>query len=178
MVKKDRLSSIHVELFWFVFYTKPNSERKIQEELAAKHIEAYLPVTKTLRVWKNRQKKWIHQVLFPNYIFVKASHSQLYLIKQTHNVIKNLTCSGKPSIITSGEIERIKEILNTGKDIDVETNLIKGKRVKILTGPFMGYDGVLIEQKGKTRFGIQIEAINHTILVDIEITPQSFCSYD
>lgn len=80
--RKSQLSS---ELNWFVFYTRPRTERIIQLELVSRNFEVFLPVTKTLNIWKNRQKKLIWHVLFPNYIFVKACLCELYRITYTPN---------------------------------------------------------------------------------------------
>jgi hypothetical protein len=37
-----------------------------------------------------------------------------------------------------------------------------------LSGPLKGYEGVLIEQHSKTRFGIQLKAINHAVFIDTD----------
>ncbi len=44
---------------WYVFYTAPRAEKVIQQELDFRGYEVFLPITKTLRVWKNRQKKMV-----------------------------------------------------------------------------------------------------------------------
>jgi transcription antitermination factor NusG len=157
------------ELNWYIFYTSPRAEKIVQQELLNRNYDVFLPMTKTLRVWKNRQKKWIDQVLFPNYIFVETQVSELYRITQIPKIVTCISCAGKPSNISSKEVEAIREILNSGKEITVERDFIKGDRVKIVNGPLVGYEGILVEQKGKTRFGIQLEEINHTIFVDIKM---------
>lgn len=157
------------ELYWYIFYTCPRAEKIVKQELLNRNYDVFLPMTKSLKVWKNRQKKWIDQVLFPNYIFVETHASELYRITQIPKIVSCITCSGKPSIISSKEVEGLREMLNSGKDITVERNFIKGDNVKIVRGPSAGYDGILIEQKGKTRFGVRLEGINHAVLIDINI---------
>jgi transcription antitermination factor NusG len=152
---------------WYVFYTCPRAEKVVYNELVRSNYEVFLPVTKSLRFWKNRQKKWIEQVLFPGYIFVNAQESELHKIARTSRIVTYIHIGGKPSIIPSKEIEGIRKMLNLGESISVETNLKEGEKVRIIEGPFIGHEGILLQQKGKSRFGIQLKEINHAIFVDI-----------
>ena len=165
--KSKRTTPAQSELNCFVFYTKARVERIVQMELVLRNYEVFLPLSKTLRVWNNGQKKWISKVLFPNYIFVKTTPCELYRITLMPNIICIVNCSGKPSIISAREIEQIKAILCLDKEFTVETNYTKGERVKVVKGPLRGYEGILIEQKGKTRFGFQVKDLNQTILMEI-----------
>ncbi len=87
---------------------------------------------------KNRQKKWIDQVLFPNYIFVKTCTTDLYHICQIPKVVSCINCAGKPSIITLSEIEGIKGLLKIGLEVTVENKFELGERVKVTSGPLAG----------------------------------------
>jgi transcription antitermination factor NusG len=59
-------------------------------------------------------------------------------------------------------------MLGLGCEIIVETKISIGERVRILSGPLKGYEGVLIEQHSRTRFGIQLKAINHAVFIDTD----------
>jgi transcription antitermination factor NusG len=87
---------------------------------------------KTLGVWNNRQKNWIIQVFFPNYISVNTCPSELYKMSQIPKVVACVNLSGTHSILSSNEVNAINEILT------VETNSNKGERVKIVRGPLVG----------------------------------------
>lgn len=136
-------------------------------ELLNRNFDVFLPMTKTIKVWKNRQKKWIEQALFPNYLFLKTCLSELYYIRQIPKTVKCLYYEGNPCILTSKEIEDIKGIINSGKEINLHTNYLKGNRIRIVRGRLLGFDGILIEQKGRSRFGVQLKGMSCAILVDI-----------
>jgi transcription antitermination factor NusG len=155
------------ETNWYVFYTFPKAERVVHQELAKRDYEVFLPKTKSLRIWKNRQKKWIDQILFPGYIFVNTQQSEIYTIARVSKIVTYLHCGGKPSIIPAKEIEGIKGMLNLNQDISVEIDFCEGERVKIIQGPLTGYEGILVKKNGKTKFGIQLKEINHTIFIDM-----------
>ena len=58
-------------------------------------------------------------------------------------------------------------MLNLDQDIFIETNFSKGEKVRVVCGPLIGHEGILLNQKGKTRFGIQLKEINHTVFIDV-----------
>jgi transcription antitermination factor NusG len=152
---------------WYVFYTAPRAEKSALKNLMYKNYEAFLPTIKVNKQWKNRQKKTIEEVLFPGYIFVNTVEHELYRISQVPRIVACIQCSGRPSKISLKDIETIKKMINLDYPITLETEFVKGESVRITYGPLEGHEGTLISQKGKTRFGIQLKEINHTVMIDI-----------
>lgn len=155
---------------WYVFYTAPRAEKVAQRELSNRGYDVFLPVLKTFRIWNNRQKKSIDRVLFPSYIFVNTEESYLYKICQLPKIITYIHCSGKPSKIDHKCIEGIKRILNLDQEISIETNFSEGEKVRLISGPLAGYEGILLKQQSKTRFGVQLKEINQTVFIDVSIS--------
>jgi transcription antitermination factor NusG len=152
---------------WHVFYLRPRAENRVYRILMNLNYEVFWPVIHSIRIWKNRQKKKIRLPLFPNYLFVYTHAHELYSINCLREVVSYVACGGKPSTVSDREVEGIRRMLGLGREITVETKISIGERVRILSGPLKGYEGVLIEQHSKTRFGIQLKAINHTVFIDI-----------
>ena len=152
---------------WHVLYLRPRTENLVCRTLTNLNYEVFCPVIQSIRIWKNRQKKKITFPLFPNYLFVYAYPHELYLIKCIPQVVSYVAFGGKPSTISGNEIEGIRRMLAMGRAITVETKFSKGERVRILSGPLTGYEGVLVMQSSKTRFGIQLKAINHAVFIDV-----------
>ncbi len=152
---------------WHIFYLRPRSENRVYVVLKNLNYEVFWPVTQSVRIWKNRQKKKIRLPLFPGYLFVYTYAHELYSIKSLPQVVNYVTCGGKPSILSGKEVEGIRQMLGLGRTITVETQFARGERVRIASGPLKGYEGVMVNRHSKTRFGIQLTAIAHTILIDI-----------
>lgn len=152
---------------WYVFYTAPRAEKVAQKELSDKGYEVFLPIIKLLRVYKNRNKRLIEQVLFPSYIFVHTEEKYLYKICHIPKITTFIHCGGKPSKISIKCIESIQGIINLHQEIFIEHRFNEGENVRIIHGPLAGYDGILVKQKSKTRFGIVIKEINQTMCIDI-----------
>ena len=78
-----------------------------------------------------------------------------------------ISCDRKPATILGQNLARFKRILGPEKTITVETRFTKGESVRTVSGPLAEYEGVLVQKNGRPRFGIRLEAINYTVLVDI-----------
>lgn len=155
---------------WHVFYLRPRTENLVVRMLTSLNYEVFWPVIHSIRIWKNRQKKKIGFPLFPNYLFVFTYTHELYFIKRLPQVVSCVTFEGKPATISGKEIEGIRLMLGLGCSLTVETKFHKGEHVRIVSGPLKGQEGVLIKQRSKSRFGIQLKAINHSVLIDITLS--------
>ena len=153
---------------WHVFYLRSRAEDRVYRTLKNLNYEVFWPVVQSLRIWKNRQKKVIKLPLFPNYLFVYIYAHEIYSIKCLPQIVNIVSSGGKPSTISDKEVEGIRQMLELGLAITVEPKFSKGERVRIVSGPLKGYKGVLVHQHSKTRFGIQLKSINHTVLIDID----------
>jgi transcription antitermination factor NusG len=152
---------------WYVFYTSPRAEKVVQQELEFRGYEVFLPITKTLRIYKSRNKRMIDQVLFPSYIFVYTEECYLHQICQTPKIMTFIHCGGKPSKIDYNCICNIKQMMNLNEGITVEPAINIGENVRVKTGPLTGCEGKLVKKNSKTQFGIHIKEINYIVLIDI-----------
>lgn len=144
---------------WYAIYTKPRSEKKVTERLSNTGIDAYCPLIKTLRQWSDRKKK-VQIPMFPGYVFVCVSEIERTLVLQDYGVLNFVFWLGKPAIIRDNEIDAIREIADSGEEINISSDAFEvGRLVKIPEGPFKGMNGtvdkldkrkviVLVEQLG------------------------------
>ena len=154
---------------WYIFYTYPRAEKNVLNELCKRDYNAFLPLIKSTKVWSNRQKKTTYKALFPNYIFVNTCLSQVYRILDIPQISTFVKTDGKPSTIKQVEIEAIKKMISLEGDLQLNVDYEAGEPVKVINGPLSGYEGLLIKKNGKTKFGIRLNEINQSILVEIDI---------
>lgn len=152
---------------WYVFYTYPKAEKVVNNILLHMKYESFLPMRGTIRTWKNRQTKKIYTPLFPGYIFVRADERTLYDILQVPKVCSLIKFGNKPCFIPDEDIDGIKRMVELEYDISVEHCLNEGEYVRITQGALAGFQGILVQKKGKCRFGIQLKGINQTVNVNV-----------
>jgi transcription antitermination factor NusG len=157
------------ELKWFVFYTSPRAEKVVYKELVSKEYEVFLPLKKELKIWKNRQRKFIDEPLFPSYIFVKARACDIYNILKTRGIHVCIMFEGIPCTIPDKDIEAIRIMIELEKEISSNNDFKDGEEVCVIQGPLTGYEGVLFKQKGSCKFGIRIKGVDLIASIDISI---------
>lgn len=168
---KDQLKLVNINSTggkkWYVFYLRPHTENRVCRMLTKFGYEVFLPVTPIVRIWKNRQRRRLLLPLFPNYLFVYTYGHELYHIKHLPHVVYFVSSGGKPATLSEKEIEGIRRVLGLECPVTVERKFFRGEWVRIMTGPLAGYEGILDRQHSRTRFGIRLKAISHTIFIDI-----------
>lgn len=152
---------------WYVFYTCPRAEKKVNEHLKSIGYETFLPLKKELRIWKNRQRKIIEVPLFSSYIFVNTLPYKIHEINKIHGVCTCVTCAKIPVQVLDKDMMSLKAM--SAMDIMIVKNedFVIGDKIRVIEGPLCGYEGVLIHTKGTNKFGINIECVNLTAVVDL-----------
>lgn len=157
------------DLKWYVLYTRPKFEKKICMEMDYLHFENYLPLRSVIRRWSDRIKK-IEEPLFSSYIFVKTDHRKGVNLLQIPGVVKFITTEGKPAVVSSSEIDRIRLIETQGSDIQSEQYYSEGDLVMIKQGAFAGMKGVLIRRMNKQgRFLIKLPLLKQAVSIEVSV---------
>jgi transcription antitermination factor NusG len=135
--------------------------------LTKKNINAYLPLKKVIRQWSDR-KKCVEMPLFPNYVFVKATKTEYSKVLDVHGIVRFVSFEGKPALLSEKEIHVLQTLVSGDWDVNKETYCSVGDRVKVVQGPFIGLEGILLERKGSKRFGIKLKSIEQAFSVEIQ----------
>jgi transcription antitermination factor NusG len=151
------------------FYTRPRAEKVVYKELIIKGYNVFLPLQKKLRIWKNRQRKFIDEPLFPGYIFVKTRSHNIYNLLKIAGICSCIAFEGKHCRISDKVIEAIRIMVLSEQEISSNNDFHEGEKVLVINGPLAGYEGLLFKQKGKNKFGIQIQEINMVASIDISV---------
>jgi len=155
---------------WYALYTFPRFEKKVYKRLVERGIEAYLPLQKKLRKWKDR-KKWIEEPLIRSYIFVKISELEYYTALNIEGAVKYISFSGKATPIPEWQIAAMQKLINTDYEVTISTKVFKpGAVVRIVSGVLSGFEGELVSYMGKKRVVIRISEIGQTLVVTLPLT--------
>jgi transcription antitermination factor NusG len=153
------------EILWYAFVTKPRHEKKVQAYLQGAGVPNYLPLRKTLNQWKDR-KRWVEAPLFSSYIFCHIPFVDRYEVLQAPGMVRIVGIGGNPMAVQDREIDDIRKLLETGMNLEVRSGMIPGDYVKITGGILMGFEGQIVEERGRSYFEINIPSIGKSILVD------------
>ena len=159
---------------WYVVRAVSGQENKIktyiENEISRLGLEDFVDqvLVPTERVVQIRKGKKIHKekVFFPGYIMIQANLSGEvpHIIKSITNVIGFLgeTKGGDPVPLRQSEVNRMLgkvDELSIEADANISIPFTKGETVKVIDGPFNGFDGTIErinEEKRKLEVMVKI----------------------
>src|SRR5690348_18035326 len=87
---------LHFAPQWFAAYTTTRHEKAVAEHFAMRDIEAFLPLYKTQRLWKNGCRMTLELPLFPSYVFVRVPVRERVRVLEVPGVLSLVSTAGKP----------------------------------------------------------------------------------
>ena len=160
---------------WYALRVTYGREKKAYDYLVGKHIEAYYPTIKTVRVVDGKRKT-VEESRLPNIFFARGTEEEIKSFVYDNVNLPYLrfyykhTCVGSrveknPMIIPDSQITTLKIIC----EADVSDNVIvlqeeinkfkEGQRVQVVEGKFKGVEGVVTRFHGQQRVGIVIDGL-------------------
>lgn len=154
---------------WVALYTNSRAEKRTAQTLQAAGYEVYLPLQHIRRQWSDRWKV-VEVPLINSYIFAKIRAKDVVPVKNTAGVVYIVSWHGAPAVIPDSEIAAIKQLMDSQLEIHVRntTQLKRGTKVRILEGPFVNMEGLLISDCEDGNFCISITGLDFALVTTIE----------
>lgn len=152
---------------WFVVYTRSRAEKKVWEEMKYLGIEAYVPLQKVIRQWKDRRKT-IEEPLIRCYVFVRLSPMKRDLVFKSMHAVYYVTFNGKPAMIPDHQIDSLKRLV--AAEVPMEATLQQfrpGEKVRVFYGPMSGVTGEFISMGSEKRFLLRIDNLGYSLIATI-----------
>lgn len=150
---------------WYIAYTMPKAERKVHQRLNDLGAVSFLPLQKTIREWSDRKKK-IEIPVFPNYIFIYASNNERFDFLKLKGLTRYVSFGGDPATVSTQLIDSLRIVLMGDFEVS-SVDFVQGMQVRIIDGPFMGVEGILLQKRGANRLTLKIDALKRVVSIDI-----------
>ena len=152
---------------WFVIYTKPRWEKKVNQLLTDKGVECYCPLNKVKRKWSDRTKT-VEEPLFKSYVFVKVTEEERTKVRLTNGVVNFVYWNGKPAIVREKEIQTIKLFLDEHENVQVKPmDLTLQQRILITSGTFMDRTATVLDVR-KKEVKVSIDSLGYELVALID----------
>lgn len=163
---------------WYAVWTRSNCERLVEEQLAAKAFRPFLP---EMTVWSKRDgKPRVVQVpIFPGYLFVrhamdKASYVEILKARGVVRILDGGWTRLTP--IPAKEVDGIQRLVRSGIPMFPHLYLHQGDRVRVVTGPLVGLEGLFVrEQPNKGRLILSINLLRASVAVEVDAACVEAC---
>ncbi len=151
---------------WWVAHTRSRNEKALAHDLMSHEISYFLPMTWTVSKKSRRATKSLLP-LFTGYLFFCGNEEQRVNVLKT-NRVANLIAVPEPDIFV-GELAQIEQALQSGVPLVPHQSIQKGQWCRVIAGPLMGLEGMVVEVKNITRLLLQIDMLGQAASVEIDL---------
>jgi len=160
--------SVPARVEWFAVYTRSRHEKAVRNSLQQKVVEGFLPVHDVLSRWKDR-RKWVQKPLFPGYLFVHVAPFDLEKVRSTRGVVDIVGDGEVPISVPAEQVEGIRRMIEAPVKVDPLPYMRTGKPVRVKTGPLIGLEGFVVEQKGSCRLVVSIDLLGRSVAAEVDM---------
>jgi len=151
---------------WWVAHTKSRNEKALAQDLIARDIRYFLPMTLSVSRRTHRTVKSMLP-LFTGYLFFSGTEEQRIEVLRTHRVANIIDVADQGAFVR--EIAQIDQALRLGAPLCTHQYIKKGQWCRVIAGPLLGLEGIVQEVRGATRLILQIEILGQAASVEIDM---------
>ena len=152
---------------WLVLRTRSQHEKTVEMSLQEKQIRAYLPKYRVVRRVSDRPAV-VEVPLFPGYVFVQPRMDQYEGMRYIRGSCGFVVMGSKPATMPERDLEAVQTLLGSGVTLAVNAQLVPGRRVEVISGPFKGVRGEMVRVKCQDRLVINAALVGSSVSVEVD----------
>jgi len=149
---------------WWVAHTKSRNEKALAHDLMAKNISYFLPMTWKVRRQTHRTIKSLLP-LFTGYLFFCGDEPARVELLKTNRVANLLEVKNQEVFLR--ELVRFEQALRAGAPLVPHKYIEAGQWCRVIAGPLLGLEGIVVQTRGDTRLVLQIDMLGQAASVEI-----------
>lgn len=141
---------------WYVVQCKPNQDERAELHLKNQDYEIYRPLARVRKRCRNQrsQMRTAIESLFPRYMFIHLDDcvETWAPICSTRGVAQLVRFAGEPATVPDDIIDDLRQHTDQENCVDMTiTHYKPNQRVRVVDGPFAGYEALFSSKKGEDR---------------------------
>ena len=151
---------------WWVAHTKARFEKVFAWDMLSLGIGYFLPMREKV-MFSGGRKRRLMVPLFTSYVFFCGWEKERYEALATNRLCQAIEVVDQEELVE--ELEQIERALVSRAIIDNYPSLPVGGRCRIISGPMMGAEGVVIQRKdAKARMVLEITILGQGCVVEVD----------
>lgn len=152
---------------WYALFTRHQHEKSVAHALTLKGFNVYLPLYRSVRRWQDREKHlWLP--LFTCYVFLCDGMDRQLQVLTTPGLLQIVGSAGRPAIVPPDQLDSVRQMVESPLRVEPHPFLSSGDRVRVMSGPLFGLEGILSRTKSATRLVISMEMLGQSAAVEID----------
>jgi transcription antitermination factor NusG len=151
---------------WWVAHTRSRNEKALAHDLMAKNISYFLPMT--MKVSRRTHRTFKSMLpLFTGYLFFCGRENDRIELLKTNRVANLLEVVDQTAL--TAELLGVEKAIRAGAPLVPHKYLQRGQWCKVIAGPLLGLEGIVVQTKGETRLVLQIDMLGQAASVEIGV---------
>ncbi len=151
---------------WWAMYTLARQEKKLMRLLTKGDIAFYAPVIPRRYRSPAGRVRTSYEPLFANYVFVCGDEGTRHAAVCTGCVSRWMPV-GQPQELVE-DLKQLHALIQMDAPLSPERRLEPGEKVRIRSGPFAGYEGVVFRRDRETRLQVSVRFMDQGVSVAVE----------
>ena len=155
---------------WAVVKTKARSEKKFAEYCIKHSVTCYLPLTRSIRRYKNRTVEFTIP-MFSGYVFTQVNPKNRITILESRQSAQLIMPDEHMEDNLIRELNDLRLLINATNEgkLLVRPEIEVGKTVRIRGGVLAGLNGIVVRRKNKARVTVNVEMIGYSVSIDLDV---------
>jgi transcriptional antiterminator RfaH len=151
---------------WWVLYTLSRQEKQLMRRLHLFEIPFYAPLVRQKRRSPAGRFRESQMPLFANYVFVLGGEEERQAALKT-NCVANCIAAPDTSALTH-DLRQIERLIQLGVPLTAERRLEAGAAVRVRSGPFRGFEGIVLRRDHETRLLVAVRFLQQGASILLE----------
>ena len=149
-----------------MLYTKSRQEKQLMRRLHRLGIYHYGPQVEKRQRSPAGRIRTSFVPLFSNYVFMCGTEESRYQAVCT-GCIQKVTEITSPAEFLD-DLRQIRSLIDLGVPLTIESRLEPGQPVRVRSGSFAGYEGVILRREQETRLLVSVRFMDQGVSVKLE----------
>lgn len=150
---------------WVVLHTRSRQEKALAEDLTRLGIPYFLPLLHSVRFYNGRKAR-VRVPMFPSYLFLRGEMEEAYRAEKTRRLVGIIRVPEPQRL--SWELRNLALALTSDATLDPYPNVVRGVRVEVVRGPFMGLQGVVADRTRLDRVHLQVSMLGGGAALELD----------
>ena len=166
----DRIIPSQEESSWWAMYTMSRREKDLMRRLTALEVPFYSPVIGKRAKSPSGRMRTTFVPLFSNYVFVYGTVEDRLQALTTNCIAKTVQVDDGQQL--TDDLRRFRDLIAMDVPLMPESRLEPGQRVRVRSGKFRGFEGIILRREREVRLLVMVNFIQRgasILLEDFEL---------
>ncbi len=151
---------------WWALYTLSRREKELMRRLRARDIAFYSPIVSQRHRSPAGRVRTSHVPLFANYVFLCGTDFHRYEALSTNCISRDIAVPD--GLQLAKDLRQIQQLIEVGHPLTPEARLQAGTHVRVRSGPFRGFEGIVVRRENVTRLLVAVKFMQQGASVLLE----------